>query len=68
MSLEEQGIDGYVPDSNLARELNLGKRGEGASASATPGDTTHATEVAHAGRTTNLLASKDHGGTGDRES
>ena len=23
--LEEKGIDGYVPDSNLARELNLGK-------------------------------------------
>jgi transposase len=23
--LEERGIDGYVPDSNLARELNLGK-------------------------------------------
>ena len=25
-ALEAQGIDGYVPDSNLARELNLGKR------------------------------------------
>jgi transposase len=23
--LEERGIDGYVPDSNLAREINLGK-------------------------------------------
>jgi len=23
--LEEKGIDGYVPDSNLAREINLGK-------------------------------------------
>jgi transposase len=27
-ALEAQGIDGYVPDSNLARELNLGKRGK----------------------------------------
>ena len=27
-ALEAQGIDGYVPDSNLARELNLGKRGQ----------------------------------------
>jgi transposase len=27
-ALEAQGIDGYVPDSNLARELNLGKCGK----------------------------------------
>ena len=27
-ALEAQGIAGYVPDSNLARELNLGKRGK----------------------------------------
>lgn len=27
-ALEAQGIDGYIPDSNLARELNLGKRGK----------------------------------------
>jgi transposase/IS5 family transposase len=27
--LEQQGIEGYVPDSNLARELNTGKRATG---------------------------------------
>ncbi len=27
--LEERGIDGYVPDSNLARELNTGRRAQG---------------------------------------
>jgi transposase len=27
-ALEAQGIDGYIPDSNLARELNLGRRGK----------------------------------------
>jgi transposase len=27
--LEQQGIDGYVPDSNLARELNTGQRAKG---------------------------------------
>ncbi len=28
-ALREQGIDAYIPDSNLARELNLGKRARG---------------------------------------
>jgi transposase len=27
--LEQQGVDGYVPDSNLARELNTGQRARG---------------------------------------
>ena len=27
--LEERGVDGYVPDSNLARELNTGQRARG---------------------------------------
>ena len=27
--LEQRGMDGYVPDSNLARELNFGKRAAG---------------------------------------
>ena len=26
--LEEQGVDGYVPDSNLAQEINLGRAGK----------------------------------------
>ncbi len=65
-ALEAQGIDGYVPDSNLARELNLGKAREGKSAAASPSDATHAAQVAQPRRSANLSASQEPGGTGDR--
>jgi hypothetical protein len=64
--LEARGIDVYVPDPNLARELNTGKRAayDWAQPGAQSGTESHAEEIAQPGGTVSVRTPQDAGGTG----
>ena len=64
--LEARGIDVYVPDPNLARELNTSKRAayDWAQPGAQSGTESHAEEIAQPGGTASVRTSQDAGGTG----
>jgi hypothetical protein len=64
--LEARGIDVYMPDPSLARELNTGKRARtiGAQPGAQSGTESHAEEIAQPGGTVSVRTPQDAGGTG----
>jgi hypothetical protein len=66
--LGARGIDVYVPDPNLARELNTGKRAayDWAQPGAQSGTESHAEEIAQPGGTTSVRTTKEFSGTGVR--
>ena len=63
-ALEERGIDGYVPDSHLARWLNRGGRLR--TRANDPALSPHATEIARPGRPRDVRQTQSHRRTGER--
>ena len=66
VELAQRGLDVYVPDSNLARELNRGQRAPGAPAVRHPETPANATQAARPGRPGGLSAAQGDRGTSDR--
>lgn len=66
--LQERGMQVYLPDPNLARELHTGKRARtmGRNRVRSPETENDAEKVAQSGGTTNIRTTKGLGGTGVR--
>jgi transposase len=64
--LESRGIDGYVPDSNLAGELNGWGPARDREPIRHPGLQTYASEAAQSRRTSAVSQTQGRSGTGDR--